>query len=94
MLNLMGLKKYRHGYLGFVETDRHYVYFQFARGKCKLLQAYIKEDYQSTDHFISVMRKFVHATFFFQRFMPLEAVTEETLASVSCESKTNCKMDA
>jgi hypothetical protein len=81
-LKLMALKQYRHGFLGFVETDRRYLYFQFARGELKLLQTYSKQDYESTDHFISVIGKFVHASFFFKRPIPLAAVTEETLSNV------------
>ena len=78
----MGLKKYRHGYIGFVETDHRYFYFHFSRDSYKVLQSYSKEEYENSDHFISVMRKFVHATFFFRRPKPIKAITADVLERI------------
>lgn len=78
----MGLKKYRHGYISFVETDHRYFYFHFSRDSYKVLQSYSKEEYENSEHFISVMRKFVHATFFFRRPEPIAAITADALERV------------
>ena len=88
MMHLMGLKKYRHGYVGFVETDNRYLYFQFSRDTYKILQTYLKKDYESTDHFISVIRKFVHATFFFRRPVLMEHINQASLEKILANRKT------
>jgi hypothetical protein len=82
-MKLIGLKKYRHGYTGFLENAHDYAYFQFARGKFTLLQHFAKQDFQSHDHFVDVIRKFVHIGFFLEKPVEIEAVNEEELKRVA-----------
>ena len=89
MMHLMGIKKYRHGYVGFIETNAGYTYFQFSRGTCKPLQTYLKDDYESRDHFISVIRKFVHATFFFRQPVSLETISKDTLEQILVDQQAD-----
>lgn len=88
-MKLIGLKKYRHGYTGFLETAHHYAYFQFARGKLTLLQHYAKQDFQSPDHFVDVIRKFVHIGFFLQKPVEIESVNERELSGVAAQTRTD-----
>jgi glucan biosynthesis protein len=93
-MKLIGLKKYRHGYTGFLETADYYAYFQFARGKCTLLQHYAKQDFQGHAHFVDVIRKFVHVGFFFQNPVEIETVSEEELNRVATDIRTTSESAA
>jgi hypothetical protein len=81
-LKIIGLKKYAHGFTGCIETPDRYEFFHFARGKYKMLQQYLKADFEDRDHFIDVLRKFVHAGFFKQLPVAVSRISSEELEKV------------
>ena len=76
-MQIIGIKKYAHGYTGCVETIDRYEFFHFARGKYKTVQQYRKVDFRGRGHFIDVMRKFVHAGFFKHPPIAVSAISPE-----------------
>lgn len=84
-LKIIGLKKYAHGFTGCIETAAHYEFFHFSRGQYKLLQQYVKADFKDRDHFIDVLRKFVHAGFFKPSPVAVSRISSEELEKISLD---------
>lgn len=81
-LNIIGLKKYAHGFTGCIETPDHYEFFHFARGKYKALQQYLKADFKNRNHFIDVLRRFVHTGFFTYPPVAISRISSEELENI------------
>ena len=81
-VKIIGLKKYAHGFTGCIETPVQYEFFHFARGKYKVIQQYMKTDFKDRDHFIDVLRKFVHAGFFKQSPIAVSSISSEVLENI------------
>jgi hypothetical protein len=79
-MQLIGLKKYSHGYSGCLSTDTQYVFFYFAKGRCTEYLQYQKREFQSDDHFISVMAKFIQTSFFSRPPLTVEVIDPHVLA--------------
>ena len=85
---IIGLKKYAHGYTGCIERVDHYEFFHFARGNYKVIQNYMKADFAERDHFIDVFRKFVHTGFFIQPPVTVSCISSEGLEQILTGSST------
>ena len=79
---IIGLKKYAHGYTGCIEMVDHFEFFHFARGNYKAIQKTTKADFTNRDHFIDVFRKFVHTGFFIQPPVAVSHISSEVLEQI------------
>ena len=86
-MQVIALKKYSHGYSGFLETDDSYVFFQLSGQEYKFIQRYPKKDYASYEHFIDVIRKFTRASFFFRHPVQILELSKEELDRIYDESE-------
>jgi hypothetical protein len=78
-MQILGLKKYSHGYSGCLGTDAEYVFFYFVHGRCRKYHQYAKHQFRDYDHFISVMTKFMQRSFFFRQPVTVDAIDAATL---------------
>lgn len=56
---IIGLKRYRSGYRGILQNESGYLFFQFRRGRFRVLQHYAKADFPDYEHFVSFLSKFL-----------------------------------
>lgn len=86
-MRLIGLKKYRAGFTGFIEGRKHYVYFNYSkkRGYKKLIELN-KESFEDHDHFISVMAKFVSMACFFKHPVQIHAMSLDELSKIDASN--------
>ena len=85
-MKIIGLKKYRHGYTGFLEHRDRYEYFQFGRERYRTLQEFAKSDYENFDHFVSVIRIFGHASIFTEKPIEVDGLDNSSLQRVLIEA--------
>ncbi len=77
------IRRYSHGYTGFVEDEDEYAFFQFPRrGKLRKLFAHDKNDYPDYHYFVGAMSKFIPRLFFLEQPIPFEPVTIEQLDKI------------
>ena len=86
-MKVIALKKYSHGYSGFFEIEDRYVFFHFSNGRYKVLQQYVKSDFENYDHFVDVIRKFVRSTFFLNCPETISDLNREELDRVYAETQ-------
>jgi hypothetical protein len=92
-MQILGLKKYSHGYAGCMATDAQYVFFYFAKDRCRKVHHYSKAQFRNHRHFVSVMTKFVSRSFFFPRPITvdrIDSVLLESLAATGGQAAGDC----
>lgn len=81
-MRIIGLKAYRKGYIGFLENEEAYVFFNTLKGQYRPVQSYPKSDFESFHHFITLMSKFVNSAFFLKTSVDVTAIDMETLGRI------------
>ena len=75
-MRIASLTAYPIGYTGFVEESDQYVLFLYPlRGAFRPLQAYQKADFNSYDHFVSVIGKLTGRRAFLHDPIPVETMS-------------------
>ena len=83
-MRVICLRSYSHGYMGFVEDDTSYTYFNFPRkGKLNALMKFHKSDYVDYGHFVGGITKFFPYNFFLKNPVVIESCTIEELDRIS-----------
>ncbi len=82
-MELLVLKAYASGYRGCALDDRQYFFFQYSRKKgLKILQRYLRSDFEDLEHFIGVMAKFLSLSAFILPPLPISGLTENEMDRV------------
>ena len=83
-VKLICLRSYSHGYMGFVEDEHSYMYFNFPRkGRFKPLMTFNKGDYADYGHFVGGITKFFPYNFFLRNPVVMESCTIEELDRIA-----------
>jgi hypothetical protein len=85
---IIALKRYRCGYRGFLAEETEYIFFQFCRGRCRMLQHYAKTDFPEYSAFVNLMSKFMPAGRFLAAPLEADDLNERELARVSDRIET------
>ena len=81
-MHLIGYKAYQKGFFGCLEAEDRYVCFLFSRGVFRPITTYAKDDFESHDHFLATLHKFVPRHFFLLRPLPLKSLGAGDLAII------------
>jgi hypothetical protein len=76
------LNRYRCGYRGFLEVATEYIFFQFSRDRCRMLQRYAKTEFPDYSAFVNLMSKFMPAGRFLAAPLEIAELNERELARI------------
>ena len=83
---LIGLKKYRTRYIALIDDGRYYRYLTLSKRRMHTVVEYRKTEFNSFDHFLSVIKRFTQLSFYFKRPVPINSISMAEFERINADN--------